>query len=319
MQLSVSFRAGRIAGAAVGVALVAAMGVAVVQAQQALTLYITAVDASGAPVIDLKAEEVVAAEGGQPAKVTSFDKFSLPIKLTIAVDNGRDTSNALSHYRTGLTEMVKLLPEDLQIALYTMSPQPRNIVNFNGSREEVLRGITRFGPDEEPARFTDTLVEFGQRIEKEVRDKKTIDHTPVLLIISTTAPEASSYQIPEIEKAMKVIATNGARVSVAMTTTKTADATALDDLNNGRQALIAIPLVKATRGRYEALATSIRLQTLLPEMGKALADVHRKQTHQYKVVIERPAGATGALNNFDLRLTRQGLQGSVSGDGRIYQ
>jgi hypothetical protein len=104
-----------------------------------------------------------------------------------------------------------------------------------------------------------------------------------------------------------------------MTTTRVANADAQDDLNNGRQALIAIPLVKETRGRYEALAQSTRLQTLLPEIGKTIATIHSKQATQFKVMVERPNGATGPLNNLDMRLTRPGLNGSLSGDGRFFQ
>jgi hypothetical protein len=38
---------------------------------------------------------------------------------------------------------------------------------------------------------------------------------------------------------------------------------------------------------------------------------------QFVVTVARPAGASGQLQNPDIRLTREGLQGSVSGNGRI--
>jgi len=194
------------------------------------------------------------------------------------------------------------------------------VVKPTTNRDEILKGITRFAPEEQSARFTDTMVEWAQRLDKDNKEKK-LNYSPFLMIVSTTAAEASSYQIPDIEKAMKNIVLFGGRLFVAMTTTKVADANAADDLNNGRQALIAIPLVKETRGKYEALAQMNRVQTLLPEWGKLIAALHVKQTNQYKLSITRPAGATGGLNNLDMRFNRPGppLNGSASGDGRYLQ
>ena len=45
--------------------------------------------------------------------------------------------------------------------------------------------------------------------------------------------------------------------------------------------------------------------------------MHNRQKSQFRVVIDRPNGATGPLNGLDMRLTRPGLSGAVSGDGRF--
>lgn len=304
---------------ATGMALVCAAVVAV-QAQGPITLFVSATDASGAVVTDLKPEEFSYKESGNAGKVVSMEKFSLPVKLTIAVDNGRDSDLAMGHYRTGLTGLVKELPPDIEITIVSMSPQPRTVVKPTLNREEVLKGINRFAAETDAARFTDALVEFGRRIEKEIKDSSTkqLTYQPILLMVSTTAAESPSYQMPEIEKAMGAIANAKSRVMVAMTTTKVGSTEAVEDMNSGRQALIAIPLTKATRGRYEALAQSSRLATLLPEFGKNIADAHKRQVAQYKVTIERPAGATGQPQDLDVRLTRNGLNGALSGDGRFF-
>jgi hypothetical protein len=292
-----------------------------VHAQGPITLYVSATDASGAPVNDLKPEEFSYKEAGQEGKVVSMEKFSLPLKVTIGIDNGPDTGPALSHYRSGLTELVNTLPPDVEITLITMAPQPRMAVKPTTNREEILRGITRFGPDTGgPARFTDTLVEYAQRLDKEIKDSKDkrLPYSPVLVIVSTSAAEATSYQRDATEKAMATIANSGTRVLVAMTTTAVGNNQAVEDMNSGRQALIAIPLTKATRGRYEGLAQSSRLATLLPEFGKNLAEAHKRQVNQVKVTVQRPAGAGAQLQDLDVRLLRAGLNGAVSGDGRFF-
>jgi hypothetical protein len=57
---------------------------------------------------------------------------------------------------------------------------------------------------------------------------------------------------------------------------------------------------------------------VLPKWGQELAGIHTKQTNQYRVVLERPAGATGPLNpaNLDLRLNMANVNAAVSGNGR---
>lgn len=320
MQGSIKQQGRRAGWRAATVLAIAGAAVVAVQAQGPITLFVSATDASGATVSDIKPEEFSYKEAGQEGKVLSMDKFSLPMKVTIGIDNSPDSAQALSSYRQGLTDMVNALPTDIEVTLITMAPQPRMAVKPTTNREEILRGITRFGPDTNQARFTDTLVEFAQRIDKELKDSKDkrLSYSPVLVMVSTTAAEVSSYQRDSIEKAMATIANNGARVMVAMTTTKSGDGQAAEDMNSGRQALIAIPLVKATRGRYEALAQFSRLATLLPEFGKNIAEAHKRQVNQVKITIERPAGSTGALKDLDVRLLRPGLNGAVSGDGRFF-
>jgi hypothetical protein len=87
-------------------------------------------------------------------------------------------------------------------------------------------------------------------------------------------------------------------------------------MTQGRQALIAAPIVKASRGKFEAL---VQFNRLAPEWGKEIAASHAKQTNQFRAVIDRPNGATGPLNNLGLRLTRPGVNGSVSPDGKFIQ
>jgi hypothetical protein len=289
-----------------------------VQANQ-LQVFISAVDANGAPVSDLKPEEISMTENGAPGKVVSLERHSLPVKLTITVDNGKESVTALAAMRAGLTGLVEALPPDVEVTLITTAPQPAMVVRPTTDRAQMTRGISRFGVEpDESARFSEALVEYAERLEKDFKDKK-LTYAPVLVMVSTSAPENSSLQRDTIEKGLKTLLTRGARVSVAMTTTKPTNADSIDNLKNGRQALIASPIVKASGGKFETLVAFNGLTTLLPEWGNEIAAAHTKQTSQFRAVIDRPGGATGPLNNINMRLTRPGLNGSVSADGRFAQ
>jgi len=104
-----------------------------------------------------------------------------------------------------------------------------------------------------------------------------------------------------------------------MFTTTPTNTASVANMTQGRQALIAAPIVKASGGKFEALVQFNRLATLLPEWGKEIAASHAKQVNQFRAVIDRPGGATGPLGNLGLRLTRPGVNGSVSPDGRFSQ
>ena len=94
-------------------AFVTALALIVVHAQPNQFQFIVgAVDANGTPVTDLKANEVVMTENGAPATVLKIEPYKVPVKLTVAVDNGPDSRDALSHYRSGLKGLVEALHHD---------------------------------------------------------------------------------------------------------------------------------------------------------------------------------------------------------------
>ena len=313
-------------GAAV---LVLASATLVAQAQ--FQFIIAATDAKGVPVTDVTPAEILMSENGVANEIAKVEPFHMPVTLTIAVDNGPLSNEALSHYRSGLTALVKALPPEVEVTLIATAPQPRMVVRPTLNRDQVLRGINGFAPERENPRFTDALVEFSQRLEKELKDKKKVDPVPVMVMISTTANEQASYEVPAIQKALGFLQARKAKLYVTMIATRSSDATlgnlserrdaqsadlsGLNDLNTNRQALIAIPATKATGGRYEALAISNRLTTLLPEFGEEIATLHRKLYNQVLVTVQRKPGLTGPLQNPRVELTRPGITGQVSLDG----
>ena len=284
-----------------------------------LVVFVSAVDTSGAPVTDLKPEEIAMTENGAPGKVVSLDRYALPIKLTITVDNGKESETALASMRAGLTGLVEALPPDVEVALVTTAPQPAMFQRPTTDRAQITKSISRFGVDSGGfGRFSDALVEYADRLEKDFKDKK-LTYAPTLVMVSTTALDNSSAQRDTIEKALKTLQTRGARVSAVITTTRPTNADSVDNLKNGVQALVATPIVRASRGKFEALVQFNRLATVLAEWGKEIALAHTRQSVQFRAVIDRPGGATGPLSNPTLRLTRPGIDGTVSTDGRFTQ
>ncbi len=282
-------------------------------APQTFQFIVSATDASGEPVTDLKPEEVVFNEKAGKGTVSKVEPFALPVKVTIAVDNGQDSSLALPNYRNGLKGFVEAFPPNTEMTIITTSPQPRMVVRPTTDRTQILRGVNGFAPEQERPRFTDALVEWSQRLQKEVKEGKTSLYVPVMLMVSTASNESSSYQPPEVQRALEFLVSRRAKLYVTVNSTRSGDAGAAAELNTNRQAIISIPATKALNGRYEAIAIFNRLDTLLPEMGKELAGYTKRLGTQHLVTVQR-AGA-GPLEDLRIELARDGLKGAVSTDG----
>jgi len=304
-------QAGFFAAAAVAACLAQAVTLA---QDEPFSFVISVIDENGRPVRDLARDEIVVTENGVEAEIAKVEPFAMPVALTIAVDNGPLSADALAHYRTGLTALVRALPADMEVTLITMSPQPLLVVRPTTDRMRLLRGVNGFATQEESPRFTDTLVEFSRRYETALKETNRIASLPVLLMVSTTVTEAVSYSPEEITRALQFLERRKARVHVAMlnVSRNASPRAAIDD---ARQTMIAIPATKVTKGRYETLANSSRLTTLLPEMGTEIAALHRRLVNQLFVTIRRQSGHRGPLQNGQIGLTRKGLTGSVSLDG----
>ena len=129
-------------------AIVVAVGVWLsAQTPQVFQFVVSATNADGMPVSDLRPDDIVMSEDGVRQQVAKVEPVAVPIKLTIAVDNGVESSDAIAHYRTGLTGLVKALPPDVEVTLITTAPQPRTVVKPTTDRTRIMQGINGFAPE----------------------------------------------------------------------------------------------------------------------------------------------------------------------------
>jgi hypothetical protein len=302
--------------AAVAAAVVASASVWLsAQTPQVFQFFVSARDAAGAPVTDLGPEDILMSENGVRQQIAKVEPLAIPMKLTIAVDNGLDSGDVLAHYRSGLKGLVEALPPDVEITLITTAPQPRTVVRPTTDRTQILRGVNGFAPEQSRPRFSDALVEYSERLQREARDRSAVPYLPVLVMLSTAGIETRSYQPEDIEKAVAFLVTRRAKVNAIVVSTRPGDITTSAGLDLTMQSIVAIPTAKATNGRYEGLAVSNRLPTLLPEWGRDLATLHARQIKQFRVTVERSRG--GDLQNPRIEIARPGLSGTVTVDGYL--
>jgi hypothetical protein len=281
---------------------------------QVFQFVVSATNADGMPVTDLGPGDIVMSENGVRQTVAKVEPLSVPVKVTIAVDNGLESADAIAHYRVGLKGFIEALPPDVEVTLITTAPQPRTVVKPTTDRMQILRGINGFAPESSRPRFSDAVVEFSQRLQKEAKDKKIAPYVPILVMVSTVAIETRSYEPDDIEKAVKYLVTRHAKVNAVLASTR-AGTIALPDTDVTQQANVALPTTKATGGRFETLALANKLDTLLPDWGRDLAALQARQVAQFRVTVERTHG--GELQKPTIEIARPGLRGTVTLDGYL--
>jgi hypothetical protein len=289
-----------------------AFGAGPTYAQQEFSFFLSAVDASGTPIADIRPEEIVVSVNGADATVKRMEPIAWPVKVQVLVDNGQGTGSQLLQFRNGLRGFFEALPAGVEGSLLTLAPQPRWIVRPTTDRVQLANGVGRIAPDDSGARFIDGIVEAAGRIDEQNTAKNR--HFPILVVLSTTGAEGSSSRETHVDKAVQQLLKHAATVHIIMLGTGPRSA---NDVTGRRQVIVGKHVVDSVGGVYEAIAAESRVQTLLPEIGELVGRAHARQSRQYLVTVERARGDTGPLQDVSLQVTRQGASASASVDGRV--
>lgn len=247
------------------------------EAQKQQQLFISHLAPDGTPVTDLTASEVTVSEDGVACKILKVEAVNWPMKVQVLVDNGKANTNPINSLREGLTALFAALPDGVEVSLYTTAPQPRPIVKSTADKAALTKGIGLIAPDSGAGAFFDALSEAASRSEK---DK--MPHFPVIFMIGSDLGR-NNVMDRDYQKLQENIVNKGMTVHVIV---NSAGATAS---GGALQTEVGLAVTKLSGGRYENIATTNRLTTLLPEIGKRIAVSHARQSHQVRVTYERPA------------------------------
>jgi hypothetical protein len=290
---------------------VAAMYIAV-NAQEQSAIYLLAVDQKGTPVLDVKASDVAIKEDLGPSTIVSIRRFGWPLKVTVLVDNGPRTSDALVHVRTGLKKFFTGLPPGVPVSLIATAPNPRWLFRETTDKIQIEKGVSLITVDEGLGRFSDALVEYAERLDTEFQKVETTHlppYLPVLVSIATTEQDGSEVRrdanVKMIESLRKHrVWTNMIMVSSGRVLAASGGRPAIES-NEGQNGQIAKTVQEFMGGSYVPVTgsgTSALSSTILPDTAREIALRYIKQMTQHRIVFERPAGAKGPMKNFSLAL-----------------
>jgi hypothetical protein len=250
-------------------------------AQRQLQLYATILDDKGAPAATVNPEDVKVQENGTDLKILKVEPIEWTTKVQILLDNGNGIgASNLNQLRNGLKGLLEALPPGLETTIVTTAPQPRFLVRATTDRQQLLQGIDRLAPDSTVGRFVESLGEALQRFE---RDKT--DFFGVIVTLGTTSGDnrVLDRDINQIfERAQKKPTT----VHVVMVSTSPGGSAS----GGVVQTEVGMQIAKMTNGRYESIAATSRIATLLPEIGAQIAKGSQGASKQFRITAERAGG-----------------------------
>jgi Ca-activated chloride channel family protein len=229
------------------------------------------------------------------------------VRVAILLDNGIGSADRIVNVRTGAKGLIEALPEGVEISLHTLAPQPRVLVRPTTDRKSLVEGVDRYSPDSGASRFIEGLIEAVARF-----DKEKANTFPVVIILGSLTAEGSSIRDRDVKQLFERLQSRAITVHAVLAGASTVSTGGT--VANATQ--IALAATKQTGGRYESIAAATRLATLLPEIGAQVARSHARQSAQYRVTFERPAGKSGNIGQIGLA-ARSGVTVNLTLDGRL--
>jgi hypothetical protein len=276
-----------------------------IHAQNTVTFFASVLDDKGAPVTTLAAEDFKVAENGVEGKVAKIEPIDWPVKVQLLIDNGTGMEAALVQIRNGVKGFVEALPDGIEMSLITTAPQPRYIVRPTMDKQAVIQGADRIAPDSGSARFVEALNEAAARV-----DKEKGNYFPVVVILGSTTADGSSYVERDVQRMLQRFSDRAASVHIIMLSTGSRSA------SGANQSAVGEAVAKTTGGRYDNIAASTRVATLLPEIGAQVAKSHVRQSRQFRITFQRPGNASGPLGQVGVA-TRTGWTPTLTINGRL--
>lgn len=246
-------------------------------AQKEGQLFISLVGPDGVPGGDLQAGDVSISEDGVACKTVKVEPIDWPIKVQVLVDNGKANTNPINPLRDGLAALYEQIPEGVEVAVYTTSPQPRPIGKPTADKAQLVKNIGLIAPDGGAGAFFDALSEAGTRI-----DKDKVPHFPVILMVGSDLGRVNVMD-RDYQKLQETVLKKGVTVHIIVM----ANNAGVGSSGGQAQTEIGLAMTKLSGGRYENITTTNRLATLLPEFGKQIAQSAARQRHQFRVTYER--------------------------------
>lgn len=288
-----------------GVCLLAAMTAA--QNSKQIQIFASILDGTGSPAKTVEVGDIKLMENGADAKVTKVEPVNWPVKLQILLDNGVGLgSQNVQQLKAGVKSLLDALPENLEVTIVSTAPQPRFLTKPTTDRAAMQKALDLLAPDTGAGRFVESLNEATGRIEK---DKG--DYFPVIVTVGTTAGDAN-VRDSDVNSIMKRLQTRPTTVHVIIYNNGTASAS-----GGSNQTQVGLNVTQLTGGKFENINSATRIATLLPEFGKSVATNVERQSHQFRITADRPAGASGDVGKISAGAKSPLSLAGLSFDGRI--
>ena len=235
-------------------------------------LYVSALDAAGAPVADLGPSDFIVREDNMAREVLKVEPAVEPMQIALVVDTSQGARDDISHMRTALPAFVKAMTTGEvknEVAIVAIGERPTVFTNYTFNQAELKKGIDRiWSVQGSGAYLLDGIIEICQGFKKRGAQR------PVIVAILSEGPELSTRQHDQVLEPLRLSGTAFHAITLGRPSTSLSD--------EARERNIVLDEgPRATGGRRDELLTSMAL-------GGKLTQLADEIMHQYKVTYARP-------------------------------
>ncbi|HWP44578.1 MAG TPA: VWA domain-containing protein [Blastocatellia bacterium] len=129
---------------------------------------VSATDAYGQPVKDLKPEEIVIEEEGKPQRVVALgEPGEAPVEIALLFDVSLSVHGQFAFEQQAAIQFIKevLRPGDA-VSLFSIGIEPNLVRARTTASQEAIAGISSIAPSREPTAFFDSIVKAADYLEK---------------------------------------------------------------------------------------------------------------------------------------------------------
>lgn len=241
-------------------------------------VYVTAVDANGAPVTDLTPADFIVKEGGQERAVTKAGPATAPMKIALLIDD-----NGTGLFRYSVARFIERLHGRAEFALSTVTGQNLRLVDYTANADVLREALDGLRP--RPG-----TPDGGQLLEGILQAAKDLERLkaarPVIVALTVGGEEHSTQparhvldQLRQSGAALHVVSVTGKALRSTVVVTRPSDL--LEENLNLNQVLGDGP--RQSGGRHEEIIAAAGIVTGLQQIAESL-------THQCAIEYVLPDG-----------------------------
>ncbi|MFA5910802.1 MAG: VWA domain-containing protein [Vicinamibacterales bacterium] len=232
-------------------------------------VFVSAVDAAGAPVLTLTRADLEVTENGSPREITRVALGTAPLRVVLLVDSSTSMGPMVNSFRAGLHAFADTLPARHEITFVTTGGQIRVRTQPATDRAKLKLEIGRLASDGGANAFLDTLIESDRRFLKTAPGQ-----WPVVVIVTTDRGETQrEFRLDDYNRFMNDFVARGGSAHAVIV--------------RGKQIGPVTDLTLNLIDNVGGLASSINTDNVMPELMTAIAERlaadHQKMAGKYEV------------------------------------